>query len=84
MKLSNLLSELEGIGVEITRRKIPISDQTAYKFRVKLPCPPFKDGAMAWYHLIVDAGQEFVPEEEVEAIKLHLWHGSAALGTAAN
>lgn len=84
MKLSDLLSELEKIGVEITCRKIPIKGQTVYTLQTKLPTPPFREGATAWYPLVIDQGQEFVPQEEVEAIKLRLWHGSASFGASAN
>ena len=84
MKLSDLLSELEKIGVEISCRKIPISGRTVYELRTKLPSPPFREGATAWYPLVIDRGQEFVPQEEVEAIKLRLWHGSTTFGAGTN
>ena len=84
MKLPYLLKQLEKLGVTGTHRPARRGKRIVYDLVAKLPCPPFAEGTMGWYSLALEPGQEFVSEEEVEAIKFRLWHGSATFGGAAN
>ena len=76
MKLSDLLSKLEQIDVQLAERRVLHNGRTVYILTARLPALPFGvgDRAVAWYPLIVDAGQNVVPREEVEALLRHLWH----------
>ena len=72
MKLSALLERLKEHKIAEVESVDDSGDYIAYTLHGYLP--EFPHGRRpAWYTLVVEKGQEDIPEEDIEAIKRRFW-----------
>ena len=77
MKLQTLLARLaKEKSISITLSESVPSGPRVFTISSVLPEFPHGKRKMVWYTLVIEVGQDVVPEVEVDALLRRLWHMS--------